>query len=173
MTALASLYGAKEREQTVFSPQNILDVPQTLWGRIQYDACHGAPGVAINRRKGKPDMLVAVESLVNAVTRTDRFGLILPWPPRTYVNPPYGPLHAWLVMSMMQASEHIMLIPLRPHRVWWRKWRRMTEVVALNPVKFVGHLGTFPAPLVLGHRNPPNPGQMTALCEKLGLGEAL
>lgn len=170
--ALTSLIGQGDREQTVFSPQRVLDVPQELWGRIAYDPCHGHPGVAVNRRKGKPDHVVEVASLVNAVKHTDCLGLIMPWPDHTYGNPPYDQLHAWLVMSMLQETEHILLIPARSHRKWWRAWRREAEVVALDPVKFVGHDGTFPAPLVLGHRNSPCPGQLTEICERLGIGEA-
>ena len=170
--AIRSLIGRKDREQTVFTPQRILDVPQRLWGRIQYDACHGHPGLAINKRKGKPDHVVDVESIVNAVASTDCLGLIMSWPKYTWVNPPFNVLGAWLMMSLLQDAEHMMLVPVRPHRKWWRKWRRDAEVVALDPITFVGHDGSFPAPLVLAHRNSSTPGAMTALCVDLGLGEA-
>lgn len=171
-TTLSKLVGSKDREQTVFTPQNVLDVPQRLWGRIQYDACHGHPGFVTNKRKGKPDHVVAVESLVNAVAATDCLGLIMPWPKHSWINPPFNVLAAWLAMSMLQNEEHMMLVPVRPHRKWWREWSRVAEVAALNPIRFVGHDGTFPPPLVLAHRNSPTPGAMTALCVELGLGEA-
>jgi hypothetical protein len=186
--ALRSLIGNKAREQTVFTPPCIMAVVNGLWVRVEYDPCHGHPGAVLNRhgrkardRKELPEdpvsqvlggYAVATESCVNARRRTDSLGLILPWPHKTFCNPPYKFLAAWLGMSLLQDTEHILLIPARPMRKWWRAWRREAEVVALDPVAFVGHDQCFPAPLVLAHRNSPEPGRLTAACVAAGLGEA-
>ncbi len=186
---VATLTGAGKREQTVFTPNAILNVPRALWGgRIAYDPCQGHPGHVLTS-KGRalaksgllspcwdqyPELAVPVESQVNAVSWTDTRGLVDPWPDHTFANSPYDKLVDWLAWSLEQPSDHIMLAPIRPHRVWWREWARESEVVYLNPVTFVGHDQSFPAPVCLARRNPePYRGEMTAMCEALGLGEAI
>jgi hypothetical protein len=99
--------------------------------------------------------------------------LIDPWPHWTFCNPPYKTLAEWLEMSLSQDTDHIMLIPVRPNRKWWRRWARRAEVVYLNPVTFEGHDQNFPAAVCLAHRNSQQPGALTEACARLGLGEAI
>lgn len=185
--ALKSLIGTGHREQTVFTPPIIVSACHELWGRIAYDPCHGHPGVVLTAagRKAKADgqlpapintqvaakLAIHVKSCVNAERSTDALGLISPWLDRTYCNPPYNELHAWLEMSLLQSTDHVLLIPVRCHRKWWRRWGRAAEIVALNPLMFLGHDQSFPAPLCLARRNSPNPGQLAEVCVALKLGE--
>lgn len=193
---VSCLSGAgKEREQTVFTPESVLQVPRMLWETIEYDPCHGKPGHVLTKAGrrvvkdhaayGTPPLptttvervcaglAVRVSSQVLAQRHTDSRGLIDTWPHCTFCNPPYGDLSRWLDMSLRQISDHIMLIPVRPNRKWWREWARQAEVVYLNPVKFEGHDQCFPAPLCLARRNAPKPGQFAAICAMLGLGETI
>lgn len=185
--ALRSLIGTGHREQTVFTPPIIVEACRQLWGRIAYDPCHGSPGVVLTAagRQVKAaghlpagpstqlpvGLATRVQSCVNAERSTDSLGLIAPWPDRTFCNPPYNELHAWLEMSLLQSTDHILLIPVRCHRKWWRKWGRQAEIIALDPLKFLGHDQTFPAPLCLARRNSPAPGQLAEVCAALKLGE--
>lgn len=193
---VATLSGAGEREQTVFTPPEILAVPRALWGgRIAYDPCHGHPGFVLTkkgRHATKADQIIReaprrvptdlreqiaqgfavyVESQVNAERRTDYQGLTAPWIDKTFCNPPYKTLEEWLEMSLKQTTDHVILVPVRPHRVWWRAWAREMEIVYLNPVKFMGHDQCFPAPLCLARPGPSV--AMTLVCEMMGLGEAI
>ena len=192
---VATLSGAGEREQTVFTPASILAVPRALWGgRIAYDSCHGHAGVVLTKigrwaakeaqcPGGKPmpppeqwvemELATRVESQVNAERWTDCDGLTQPWVDGTFANVPFGSLAEWLAMSLEQRVDHVMLVPVRPHRKCWRKWAREMELVYLNPVTFVGHDQSFPAPLCLARWHWGRDGEMTRVCEMLGLGEAL
>ena len=181
--------GSGSREQTVFTPETILRVPRAIWGGIEYDCCTGPPGLVLNkagRKAAKADKLPEdsdewiglglagpVQSQVNAKRQTTTDGLSAPWVDGTWVNPPYKTLAEWLEKSMAEAADHILLIPVRPNRKWWRAWARTAEIVYLNPVKFEGHDQSFPAPLCLARRNAPKPGQLDELCQLLGIGEAL
>lgn len=185
--ALAAMYGHRDREQTVFTPQYIIDAVVELYGLIQYDPCHGHPSVVLTKpgREAKRDnelpedvyeqvdsgLANPVQSVVNAVTRTDTEGLTAPWPHRTFCNPPYDKLKSWLEMSGRQPESHVVLVPVRCHRKWWRKWAKQAEIVELNPVTFQGHDGSFPGPMCLASRNHWEPGALTAICEKHGIGE--
>lgn len=187
--AMRSLIGQKDREQTVFTPQFIIDIVVAAFGRrIQYDPCHGHPGYVLTAKgretKAKGVLTanmdlevftgraVPTESCVNAVRQTDCLGLIAPWPDGTFVNPPFSQLHAWLEMSMMQSSDHIMLVPVRCHRKWWRKWADDAEVVPLNPFAFVGHDQSIPLPCCLArrHRSDIRSFGLTKLCVDAGIG---
>ena len=187
---VATLTGAGEREQTVFTPLPVLSVVRGAFGgRIQYDPCHGHPGIVLTKLgreaakvKELPEssavqvqwgMAVEVESQVDAVEWTDTRGLIDDWRTGTFANPPYKTLAEWLEMSLKQPTNHILLIPVRPSRKWWRAFAREAEIVYLNPVKFVGHDQSFPAPVCLAHRNSHQPGKLAELCSTLGIGEAL
>lgn len=62
-----------ERNQVVLTPESIIEGLLKFWPEgVAYDPCWG-PG-----------------SIVPAERRTDRRGLLDPWPHRTYCNPPYG-----------------------------------------------------------------------------------
>lgn len=176
--------------QRVFTPQSILDVPTTLWGQIEYDAAGGDVGYVLNfvgRAAAKRDELpedpiaanlaTRVESLVRAKRSTTTRGLDDPWPDKTWCNPEYKNLRVWLEMSMRQPSEHMMLVPVRPNRKWWRAWARQlgTTIVYLNPVTFVGHDAALAVPLCLALVGVSNRQLATFvdLCQRLELGEPL
>ena len=210
--ALSSLYGQGHvdatrtrecvampglREQTVFTPMEIVTALIALWGRVAYDPCHGHPGAVLTRsgrKLGKLAKLMAdgwtreklvaeghanaTASVVPAERKTDSRGLIDPWVDATFCNPPYGELRAWLEWAMAQLVDHIMLVPVRPHRTWWRKWAATIppeDLVYLNPVKFVGYDQAFPAPLCLARANAPagEVGRFGQLCVSLGLGSPI
>lgn len=144
-----------KREQTIFTPQCIIDVVLELYGTIAFDPAYGGP-----------------EGIVPAEAYTDTMGLVIQWPDRTYCNPPYGELKLWLAHSLKQTSRHVMLVPVRPHRKWWREWARQADVVYLNPIKFLGYDQAFPAPLCLAERNTGD-SQLAKICERHGLGEPI
>lgn len=176
-----------KREQTVFTPQVIVDVLLKLWGSIEYDCCHGEPGVVLTAtgreaKKAKrlpPDQAmqvalgfaVQVESIVPARRRTSTRGLIDPWPRHSYANPPYGTLAEWLDWSLKQFEPHVMLVPVRPHRKWWRKWARERQIIYLNPLTFLGYDGSFPAPLCLASNRAS--AELVNICRDAGIGEPL
>lgn len=185
------------REQTVFTPWPIVIVLLALWGRVTYDPCHGHPGVVLTgpgRKLGKLDELlakgwthetlvaeghaVATASLIPATYWTDSRGLIDLWLDETFCNPPYGTLKDWLEWAMAQFVDHILLVPVRPNRTWWRKWAASIpagDLVYLNPLKFVGYEQAFPAPLCLARANAPaaERGRLGHLCKALRLGSTI
>lgn len=61
-------------------------------------------------------------------------------------------LDNWLQMQLTQSlGESIMLVPNRTHRPWLRRWRqKISALIELNPITFVGFPQAYPAPLVLG-----------------------
>lgn len=74
------------------------------------------------------------------------------WPPRTYVNPEFNDLAAWL-RQFSESEEAIILAPARSNRRWWRAAMRSAAAVAeREPLAFVGHKSKFPAALVLAYR---------------------
>lgn len=112
------------REQSIETPDHVWERLRRLWGEEPWDPCPiGGTG-----------------------------GLDQDWPERTYCNPPYGTLKAWLAHGA-QFDEVIWLVPMRPHRVWFRNWWVHLDVrIALNPLKFKGYKDPYPAPLMLGYR---------------------
>lgn len=125
-----------EREQTVYTPQCIWDVWHAVWPEgIALDPCSGPDSIGVT---------------------TDRYfagGLETPWVERTYINPPFKDLKAWLAYGEFAPSEQGWLVPVRTHRRWWRKWRDgLDAYVELDPLAFVGFKQKFPAPLLLGYR---------------------
>ena len=127
-----------EREQTVLTPTLVLDPLRSVWGRIAFDPC-APPG----------------KSLVDAEheARLPLNGLAFRWIDRTYCNPPFVDLAPWLAPQIESGARVAWLVPVRPHRRWWRTWARTLDtIVFLNPFAFVGHTQTFPAPLCVGYR---------------------
>jgi hypothetical protein len=115
-------------------------------------------------------LAVPVESQVRAMRTTTTEGLTAPWVDATFINPPFNVLKLWLLKSLEETCDHVMLVPVRTHRPWWRDWAIASEVVYLDPVKFEGHDQSFPAPLCLARRNAPKRGELIRACEILGLG---
>lgn len=210
--ALSSLYGQGHvdatrtrecvampglREQTVFTPIEIVTVLLALWGRVAYDPCHGHPGVVLTKSGRKLGKLAALmekgwtheklvaaghanptASVIPAERKTDCRGLCDVWVDATFCNPPYGNLREWLEYATGQPADHVLLVPVRPHRKWWRKWAATIppeDLVYLNPVKFVGYDQAFPAPLCLARANAPanEVGRFGQLCVSAGIGSPI
>lgn len=140
--ALRSFFGArkggKERPQDVFTPQVILDAIERVWPEgIECDPAPNPNALVVAQRYRYPD---------DGMMREPASG---EWPDRTYCNPPYRDLKMWL-KKPVRYREHMMLIPVRPLRVWWCEHvARSTQVAWLKPVAFVGHKQAYPAPLCM------------------------
>lgn len=138
--ALKSLIGSGEREQEILTPPRIVRAVLTLWPRgIALDPC--APQ-SLNLR---------VVPAAEHYTGSPMDGLREPWADRTYCNPPYAELAAWLGKARREADEGkevALLVPMRTHREWFSlaAWER---VCLLRPLKFVGYACDFPAPLAV------------------------
>lgn len=123
-----------ERQQTVLTPPGIVRVLDAVWPEgVEMDPC-SAPGQLVRARLQPLD------------------GLAADWPDRTFVNPPYAELKRWFAHESGRVRETVWLVPVRPHRKWFRAWARTLHVIVwLDPLKFVGHKCAFPAPLMLGY----------------------
>lgn len=140
MSGLATGAKGNEREQDVHTPECVLEVvAQTFGGVIEFDPC------ASKTREPFAN--------VNAFEEDD--GLSGEWPERTFFNPPYKTLKAWLAHAGQQ-PECIGLYPVRTNRVWWMNYHidNADAIAWLKPLAFVGHKQAFPAPLVLAYRGP-------------------
>jgi len=152
------------REQSIYTPQCIIDVVLALWpGQPIFDPCWHPDSIV-----PAPHGYVAVGPGQFAVFTTNTagervhgpagdIGGLRPgagWVPFTYCNPPYGRLRDWLECEgQRECNELVMLVPHRTHRKWYRHWKRtMDVIVELDPVKFHGYAQAFPAPLALGYR---------------------
>lgn len=125
--------GSEERLQDILTPKCIVDVCNKLWGEIALDPCW------------------CVAAITNPVTVCID-GLKSTWLPKTYINPPYKDLKAWLAYGQTQPKEQIWLVPVRTNRGWFREWRDDLDVYCeLNPLKFLGYDNYFPVPLLLGY----------------------
>lgn len=139
--------GGREREQRIYTPPEIVEaVRVALCGPIALDPCWGPDAVTCPDRCACPDEPGA--------DYPD--GLSIPWPDRTFANPPYDTLKEWMNKAAVESAADpskriVMLIPARPHRSWWRgvAFTRATSIVWLDPVKFHGYDQAFPSPLVL------------------------
>lgn len=138
--ALRSLYGYGERPQEILTPMSVLAPLLAEWGSIELDpcACDASIVPAAMRYYGPP---------------RDAGGLVLPWLDRTYCNPPFKDLKAWLARAREESMRGLriaVLAPVRTHRAWFRNaLDSATRVQWLDPVKFVGYDQAFPAPLCL------------------------
>src|SRR5574342_339861 len=119
---------------------------QTGFGGIAMDPC------------GHPDAPIQADDPVYGRTGGQIDGLEIPWPQRTYANPPFNELKAWLKKAAreacrMQVSGYtpdvMLLAPVRTHRVWFWDLGMVSSMAWLKPVKFHGHKQAFPAPLVM------------------------
>lgn len=93
------------------------------------------------------------------------------WPERTYLNPEFDALEPWL-RQFSESHEAVVLAPVRSHRKWWRRYLLGADVERawLDPLKFVGHAQTFPAPLVLAYRGERRHVYREAI-KRAGIGE--
>lgn len=129
-----------ERDQSIFTPQSILDAVTTVWPE----------GIALDPA-WHPDSLVRPQY---AITEAHD-GLSRGWLDRTFVNPPFKTLQVWLdrIVDNGEACRHetIALIPLRSHRKWFAPVFRADMLAFLGPTRFHGYRYGFPAPLVVAY----------------------
>lgn len=136
-----------KRNQTVYTPQSIVDALLRLWPEgIAMDPCSG------------PDSIVpALWNLmppINGCKYDKKAGpaFIEYWPERTYVNPEFDNLQPW-ILQFCESIECVLLVPVRTHRKWWRDLLRCgADICWLDPLRFVGYEQSFPAPLALCYR---------------------
>lgn len=142
-TALNSFFDGTmtgKREQRIYTPQSIVDALLEVWPHVAMDPCSG------------PDSLVPAHARIEPPEN----GLAIRWPRYTYVNPPYDKLYPWLEHGDRDV-ETIWLIPVRPHRRWWRDFifhldpQKRPMVCWMDPLKFHGYDATFPAPLCVAY----------------------
>ena len=147
---------AAEREQTILTPWEIVEVCLATWpSGIALDPCTAAGS------------LVPAARTYNILRGEN--GLELPWHDGSYINMPYNDLEAWLDKSTVEsvcgisrlldpmfegapgAFEQILLFPVRPNRAWWCEYMSTVPTVVswLKPLRFEGYESGFPAPLVL------------------------
>ena len=138
--ALESRTGSQaERPQEILTPRWILDWLIQEWNGIALDPCaDSGQHVPASYRLVWP--------------HSD--GLAASWEDRTFVNPPFKDLKAWLAKALEQAGSLerriTVLCPVRSHRAWWRSaMERADRVIFLPPVKFAGYDNSLPEPMCL------------------------
>lgn len=157
MTGLAS--GKKQnRPQDILTPSIVVDFVRELWGDLVIcDPC---------ATRDARDRVCA--QLRYYGEHADGFdGLKTAWPDRTYVNPPYKNLRAWMERAVAQSEEItrtgsirpnriVMLCPVCGNREWWHACADTADVkVELKNITFVGYTdskgrpASFPAPVCL------------------------
>lgn len=166
--ALRSLWGYGDRPQEVLTPLDILTPLRELWGDIAFDPFGSRQHLFAQHTALLPDD-----------------GQRYVWPDRTFGNPAYAMLDRALNGSATSypdawdeegkvthrtklgpASYYLMhpdglekrwcfLIPVRPHRRWWRSAANAPHILTLelDPITFVGFSQSFPAPLCLMFTN--------------------
>lgn len=168
-----------KRVQRVYTGPEIVEVLHELWPEgLLCDPCSGPDSLVDAVIRIMPPAngcryvteipTGEVDSEGRLVYTTAPPGLPL-WPPRTYANPEFAKLEPWL-RQFAESNEVAILCPARSHRKWWRAAMRDAHVAELNPIKFVGHAQTFPAPLVLAYRGERRAVFKDAI-ERRGLGE--
>jgi hypothetical protein len=157
-----------KRPQRVYTPLVVVDVMLRTWPEgVLCDPCSGPDSIVPAAIRIMPPQngcryarkIPQLDDLGEPVA--DDEGKLLyvdappglpHWPPRTYINPEWLDLAAWL-RQFGESDEVIVLCPARSNRAWWRSAMRSAAAVAeLAPLAFVGHKSKFPAPLVLAYR---------------------
>ena len=130
-----------EREQRIYTPIEVWRRLDTLWPQgVALDPCSGPDSL------GAP----ADHCYPEHEDEARRDGLAVEWPARTYANPPYADLKAWLAHARQQPGEIVMLVPVRIRRPWFRDALRDTAAhVAITRLAFAGHASAFPSDLML------------------------
>jgi len=167
--ALSGMVGGQEREQTVLTPDWLLDAIREV-APIGLDPCT-TPENPVGAR-----FFCSVEGAAGtsqpsdvALGFTGSDGLAIPWgwplqraplAACAYVNPPYSDLKDWLQKCSAEAGcgvQVYLLCPVRPQRRWFNEYTKGHTVVSLAPFPFKGHKSAFPAPLCLVCYNLPVP----------------
>lgn len=160
MSGLATGAHGNEREQDVHTPDCIIEVvKQAFGGVIEMDPC-----------ASKTRQVIA--QTANAFEEDD--GLSGDWLEKTYFNPPYKTLKAWLAHASRQ-DECIGLYPVRTNRAWWMQYHidSVSVIAWLKPLAFAGHKQAFPAPLVLALRSDKRVEQFKNAVALSGLAHAV
>lgn len=130
----------QNREQTVFTPWEILHIAQETMGAIMLDPC-----------AAREHNTTAHDNYYHP----EQDGLELPWVNGTYVNPPFGDLKRWLEKSVHEyqrgVREQLLLVPVRARSRWWCDYMidMPTAIAWLKRIKFVGYKQSYPEPLFL------------------------
>ena len=136
----------EEREQQILTPPAMVALVRAVFdGPIELDPCAAVDewgdvlGFVDAKRHHSGTMATHLPE--------DRSGLTQTWLDRTFVNPPYAELRAWLKKAVDEASVTDMprvavLCPVRSNRWWWRHARNVARAtgayVELDPFAFVG-----------------------------------
>lgn len=163
------------REQEIFTPRVIVDVLHEVWPE----------GIALDPCAGRGSLIAAATNYygrrVHAPTEKtpDRHvwrgqGLVLPWKRRTYWNPPFDNLEAWMEKAYAESlkfPEQVGMVPVRPRRDWWRDHAERFDAIAwLDALAFHGYEHQFPESLILGYRGKRVAAFKHAV-ERRGIGE--
>jgi hypothetical protein len=150
--ALKAFYGTRDvsRPQEVFTPASLVQPLIDVWGAIELDPCghFDSPVSHIARETWRGE--VAVRDDKGVPKAWDGPGRTDAWTDKTYCNPPFSELKAWLAHAQQfNQLRTAILMPARLQRSWLREFLRYKEVVALNSVKFHGYDQAFPQALLM------------------------
>lgn len=155
-----SMISPGDRPQEICTPKPIIDALLRVWPHIALDPCshpesivgaldtYYVPGrVVAHPKSGKPKLVFVAEG-------DEVDGLKAEWTNYTFVNPPFSVLEPWLDKARDEGfaarKEVAVLAPTRGHRKWFRDAvASATSVIDLDPVAFLGHKSSFPAPLCM------------------------
>jgi len=127
-------------EQRIHTPKSYLRLLDKLWPE----------GISCEPYSSPDSLVVADEKHGPEFEIKD--SLLVPWPDRSFINPAYNALSEAFAHGM-QFDEQVWLIPVRPHRTWWRAARNACDLVCwMNPIKFVGFDQQFPAAVATFYR---------------------
>jgi hypothetical protein len=177
-TALSGNVGGQKREQTVLTPDWLLDVIRAV-ATIGLDPCTtlenpvgASEFICLSPKALELQEKLAALPMEDKTARTAVAkelkplllggGLQADWLQAglVFVNPPYDMLHAWMLKCANEADAGsciYLLAPFRPQRKWFVEYTRGYRVVSLKPFPFVGHRQALPAPLCLVCYNLPVP----------------
>ncbi len=138
------------REQEIYTPHIIVDILNEIWPEgIALDPCSGPESIVGAKVKWQGTKMPSPTVANPDRTVWTGFGLVQPWLERTYVNPPFKDLKAWMKYAEQGKKETALLVPVRTSRKWWRQYAQGYHIAWLNPITFLGYAGTYPVPLVL------------------------
>ena len=136
----------EEREQQILTPPAMVALVRAIFdGPVELDPCAAVDewGDVL----GFVDARLHHDGTLAAPLPACQSGLTQTWLDRTFVNPPYAELHAWLrkatdEASMSDTPRVAVLCPVRSNRWWWRHARNVAwatgAYVELDPFAFVG-----------------------------------
>ena len=138
MNALRGFIGSKEREQTVWTPEFILDAVDKVFpdGWADRFPSEGSPATL----RASPKVIVPCADALETT----------PWPDRCFANPPYKELKLHLPRAAYEWGQFdvqtVLLIPIRTLRVWWCGAVRGATVAYLKSLAFIDSRTGAPYP---------------------------